>query len=855
MKILIMLFIIVFSLNAYAQKPEKIDLGPGINSYQKFLIYPHIEKGLSALDEGNNQRAIEEFSWARKRAPQSPLTALYLANAYIKEDEYAKAKEVLEQQLAFTPKNQQILKRLSNTLILEGDYLAAADSLKEELKINENNVIAQEKLKVVNQELANVESNRLKTLQEEDPAQFLADLKDKKIRFDNAFEERNWIDLLLTDFAKQPELLLSYQPEFDSNQIYQAEKILQRLLNEGRQSEADTYLLKLPNSIKLNPIFLDHLSYQLVNENGEHQAIDLLLDAYPFKQASYPQRVELINRLILLLKNHGDAIVAPYLAKLSVPLDRPELRSLQVKLLSALDDCPAIRQVLGDYSAFYTPYDWSRLGNCYGDRLPGLGVLAFERAEELAPNPERERAVAYQSFYTKSYLRALTAWNSIPLDVMTPSDILSAATTAQALGDTKELKKWLLAYEQTDGAKDDRYWWLLAQTKLTSDPQAALIDLSKAASIKPSVTYYSQIASILMTEGKLTEAIAYLNKALLLNPSDSVTQAALGYAYYRQGKYKRAQYYLSASLRTRPDDEELIKQLAYTNQKLGQNTQAVKYAEEAIDNFNRYSPSEITPDIKSQQFGMRRMHEDLERRWSFTADAMSGNQVTAAPNIGQPGTNYRSYSQAEAAYRLGNPAIDNGKSLSAYTRIFAGGGLNNSPVPIYAPMIAGGLRWKPLSDYVLNLAVEEQTPLDRGQFTQTSLMLRASASLLNSGIYSDDWHPNGKGWIAQNLYLDAAHYVSSSVTSLVIDYRMSYHQKIEEGQTIEPYAHIQWTSLNQANGIDERLGIGARWNIWQGQSKYNAYPSKIMVGLEYQYAFKTYLNDKSAIFVTLGGRW
>lgn len=249
------------------------------------------------------------------------------------------------------------------------------------------------------------------------------------------------------------------------------------------------------------------------------------------------------------------------------------------------------------------------------------------------------------------------------------------------------------------------------------------------------------------------------------------------------------------------------------------------------------------------------MHEDLERRWSFTADAMSGNQVTAAPNIGQPGTNYRSYSQAEAAYRLGNPAIDNGKSLSAYTRIFAGGGLNNSPVPIYAPMIAGGLRWKPLSDYVLNLAVEEQTPLDRGQFTQTSLMLRASASLLNSGIYSDDWHPNGKGWIAQNLYLDAAHYVSSSVTSLVMDYRMSYHQKIEEGQTIEPYAHIQWTSLNQANGIDERLGIGARWNIWQGQSKYNAYPSKIMVGLEYQYAFKTYLNDKSAIFVTLGGRW
>lgn len=855
MRSLILLPLFLFTLNADAQQSTAINLGPGINSYQRFLIYPRIEKGLSALESGDNERAIVEFTWARKRAPKAPATAMYLANAYIKSNKYDKAKEVLEQQLKFTPKDQQILKRLTNTLILEKDYLAASSTLKEEIQLNENNVIAQEKLKVVNQELANTERTRLKILQVEDPAQFLADLKDKKISFDNAFEERNWIDLLLIDFVKSPELLLSYQPVFDSNRIYQAEKLLQILLTEGRQADADAYIAQLPDSIKLNPVFLDHLSYQLLSENGEHQAIELLLETYPFKWANNSQRIELMDRLILLLKNHSDAIASTYLEKLSIPLDSPELRSLQVKLLSALNDCSAIRQVLGDYSAFYTSDDWARLGNCYGDRLPGLGVLAFERAEELAPNPERERAVAYQAFSTKSYLRALTAWNSIPLDMMTPTDILSAATTAQALGDDRELKKWLLAYENTDGAKDDRYWWLLAQTKITSDPQAALIDLSKAASIKSSATYYSQMASLLIAEGNLTEAIAYLNKALLLNPSDSVTQAALGYAYYRQGKYQRAKHYLQASLKARPDDEELVKQLAYTNQKLGENSQAVKYAEKAIDSFNRYSPAEITPDIKSQQFGMRRMHEDLERRWSFTADALSGNQVTAAPNVGQPGTNYRSYSQAEAAYRLGNPAIDNGKSLSAYTRIFAGGGSNNSPVPLYAPMIAGGLRWKPLSDYVLNLAVEEQTPLDRGQYTQTSLMLRASASLLNSGIYSDDWHPNGTGWVAQNLYLDAAHYLSSSLTSLVSDYRISYHQKIEEGQTIEPYTHLQWSSLNQPNGVDERLGVGARWNLWQGQSKYNAYPSKIMIGLEYQYAFKTYLNDKSAIFLTLGGRW
>ena len=855
MKRFIWISLLLLAINGYAQSTAKPDLGAGISSYQKFLIYPHIEKGMSALELGDNSRAIQEFLWARKRAPKSPATALYLANAYIKDGDYSKAEKVLEQQLIFTPKNPQILKRLSNTLVLKGDYLAASQSLEGELQVNENNIIAREKLKVVNQELAGEELTRLKNLQEDDPAQFLEDLKGKKVRFENAFDERNWIDLLLTDFAKQPELLLSYQPEFYSNQIYQAEKVLQKLLVAGRKAEADAYIAGLPDGIKLSPVFLDHLSYQLLNENGEHQAIELLLGAYPFFRASNSQREELINRLTILLKTHKDVISAPYVAKLSIPLEAPELRSLQVKLLSALNDCLAIRQILGDYSAFYTPDDWTSLGYCYGDQSPGLGLFAFERAEELAPSSDRERAVAYEAFRAKNYLRALTAWNSIPMAQMTPADMLSAATTAQTLGDDKELNKWLQVYQKKNGEKNDRYWWLMAQTQLKSNPQVAIEYLLKAAALQPSVTYYSQIASLLMVEGKIAEAIDYFHKALALNPFDSATQAALGYAYYQQGNYRRAQNYLQASLKSRPDDEELIKQLAYTDQKLGKNAGAIQYAEAAIDSLNRYAAKEITPEMRSTEFGMRRMHEDLQRRWSFTADAMSGNQVTAAPSIGQPGVNYRSYSQAEAAYRLGDPAIDNGKSLSAYTRIFAGGGVNNSAVPLYAPMIAGGLRWKPFSDYVLNLAVEEQTPLDRGQYTQTSMMLRASASLFNSGIYSDDWHPNGPGWVAQNLYLDAAHYLSTSVTSLVSDYRISYHHKIEEGQTIEPYVHAQWSSLNQANGVDERLGFGARWNIWQGQSKYNAYPSKIMVGLEYQYAFKTYLNDKSAVFISLGGRW
>jgi hypothetical protein len=50
--------------------------------------------------------------------------------------------------------------------------------------------------------------------------------------------------------------------------------------------------------------------------------------------------------------------------------------------------------------------------------------------------------------------------------------------------------------------------------------------------------------------------------------------------------------------------------------------------------------------------------------------------------------------------------------------------------------------------------------------------------------------------------------------------------------------------LNQQNQPDLRVGVGERWNIWVHESHYNAYASKIFVGLEFQYAVSTYLCNK-----------
>lgn len=106
-------------------------------------------------------------------------------------------------------------------------------------------------------------------------------------------------------------------------------------------------------------------------------------------------------------------------------------------------------------------------------------------------------------------------------------------------------------------------------------------------------------------------------------------------------------------------------------------------------------------------------------------------------------------------------------------------------------------------------------------------MLRASASFFNGGKYSDEWHPNGSGWFAQNLYLDAAQYIRQDIQAWTADYRVSWHQKVANGQTIEPYAHVQDNGYRDKGTQGAQLGgVGVRWNIWTGETHYDAYRTK-----------------------------
>ncbi len=791
-----------------------------VNTFQRFVTYPHIEKGLTSIKKQDYRRAIDEFKKVRAWAPKSPQTAIYLANAYSLNGQYEDAKEVLEDQLRFTPNNSEIKTALSDESALASHY----------------ELLSAEKLPPKSVELQKY-------------------LREKSPHFYNVFDEYRWLSLLGENFPSNPQRILDYTPRYQQNQIYQIEIVLKAALSIGNHEFAKTYLAKISSQLKSNPEFLDQLSYQLAGEGGSPEAISLLLYAYPFAGMNSAAQVKLVERLALLIEKNPNLFTQQARTRLEMPLASPELRSIQANLFASLKDCPAVRSILGNFSETHSESDWRLLGQCYEDVAPGLAEYSYQKAMVMNPSIDNTRAFAYQAFANQNYEQSLNAWRIIPIDKLSTDDLESAALTAITAKNLAMANVWLTQFEALNGKPDALYWWLKAQIVIKEEPELAAQYLYKAIAIKPTVDYYSQLASIEEGLKHPAEAIILLQKALALDPSNTNTQTSLAFAYYQAGNLKESRNLLNSAYKLNPDNPQVIEQLAYANQRLGLNEDSIRFTKLAINNIDQKDPADLTPAIEEKLFGLRRMHEDLGRRWTITLDATGGNQVSAVPYSSQPGLSARSYSQAELAYRLGDPAIDDGKTLSAYTRVFAGSGVQNSAIPIYAPMIAGGLRWKPFSNQAINLAAEEQTPLDKTSYSQTTAMLRASASFFNTGKYSDDWHPNGTGWNAQNLYLDAAHYMTSGLGSLTADYRVSHHHKIANGQTIEPYTHLQWNELNNQVKKDVRIGLGVRWNWWSGQTQYNAYPHKTSLGIEFQHAFTTYLNERQAVFLTFGGRW
>ena len=707
--------------------------------------------------------------------------------------------------------------------------------------------------------------------------------------FTSEKDERRWVNLLATAARDQPSLLDRYVARYPANATWQAQlsllqamargdhavarSMLSRLpadrfreqrfgldLEQGRYAEASAQakaLIAQPEGYRL----LDPLSYRLLEAGALTEAKQVLLDAYPF--AGNPHASALFARLAVLAQKQPSGFSAEDRERLRRPLENMPLRIEQLHILGALHDCDGIRQVMADLSADYPPSSWRQLGDCYGSERPGLAEYAYAQANKGQSDSDTIRALAYQAYGAQDYETSLQAWRAVPLAHMQPADLIAAATTALTIHETAVARSWLDSYAAQGGNQDGTYWWLRAQADEPHDPALARNELENAVALHPDARYYARLAALQSQAGDAAQALISLQRASTLAPGDSRLAASLGYAYLQAGAPDKAVAQFERAHQADPENAALTRQLLYVHQKLGDTAQARWYATQAIDQFDVASEPATdgadadTSEQDDQRFALRRLHEDLGRKWSFNADMSLGDTVSSAANTVAPGVSYRSYAQLEAQYRLLSGADTN--TLAAYARLFAGSGATGSVWPVHAAMLGVGLHWKPLISQNIVLSVEQQTPAGNNRGTHNDTMLRASGSWSFGPKLSDDWHASGWGWFTQNFYVDLAHYLRAKQSVFTLDYRFGLQDKLVQGQTVEPYVHLQYTGIDRAQGLgytrDGRVGLGVQWNVWFGQTHYDAYPHRFSVALEGQHALTSYLRERNAVFLIMRAQW
>lgn len=794
----------------------------GLSDYRHFVIYPRLDKALKAQKNNDEATAIREFEYIHQQVPDNIPLTLYLAEAYRHFGHDDRARLLLEDQLKRHPGDARLERSLAaipvevksvttvEELLAQQKACDAAPTLRCRSDVGQN-ALRLAQLPVARAQLndatfaASPEGKTLRTdllqraiyLKQWSQADTLYNearlqhyLNENKPLFTTDAQEKSWLYLLSKYSANPVQALANYTVQFADNRQYVVGATLPVLLKEGQYDAAQKLLATLPANEMLEERYavsvatrnkaealrlarllyqqepanltrLDQLTWQLMQNEQSREAADLLLQRYPFQGDARVSQT-LMARLASLLESHPYLATPAKVAILSKPLPLAEQRQWQSQLPGIADNCPAIVRLLGDMSPSYDAAAWNRLAKCYRDTLPGVALYAWLQAEQRQPNAWQHRAVAYQAYQVEDYATALAAWQKISLHDMSNEDLLAAANTAQAAGNGAARDRWLQQAEKRGLGSNALYWWLHAQRYIPGQPELALNDLTRSINIAPSANAYVARATIYRQRHNVPAAVSDLRAALELEPNNSNTQAALGYALWDSGDIAQSREMLEQAHKGLPDDPALIRQLAYVNQRLDDMPATQHYARLVIDDIdNQALITPLTPEQNQQRFNFRRLHEEVGRRWTFSFDSSiglrSGAMSTANNNVGgaAPGKSYRSYGQLEAEYRIGRNMLLEGDLLSVYSRVFADTGENGVMMPVKNPMSGTGLRWKPLRDQIFFLAVEQQLPLN-GQNGASDTMLRASASFFNGGKYSDEWHPNGSGWFAQNLYLDAA---------------------------------------------------------------------------------------------------
>lgn len=611
---------------------------------------------------------------------------------------------------------------------------------------------------------------------------------------------------------------------------------------------------------------LDQASFLALQNGHRGEARQWLERAFEKHRERLP--ASLLQRLAGLYTETGSTF-DPLRARALVPYMDAQGRVTLLGRLAESGDCAWVSQMIGD--APRAPGELRALGRCAMPQRPGEAVVFYSRA--LAQDDEASRLpLAYALEASGDASGAWAIWRQLPLQQLDHIARLTAARSALGAGDSLAAERYWQSSEPL-GADDWALGSVIAQAR--DELPLALERQREALRREPTASHYYAAAATALAAGEGRQSTEWLAEAVRLDPDHprynadyAMRLAAAG----TPGERRTSIAGLERATRDYPEDYRLGETLAWRYDEAEDSAAARRELRRVIDlEQNPVAADDEYGSMEARRYRQRRAHETLSRRDSFTlASTWSPAGVTSAatPNDSAAGAKRRASSQnvqmAIWDHALGEEPTRNGSSLSVYGRALAGANGRK----LYNQYLAAGvgLRYKPVGDYNLNLYAElykqneypgggfdgerwskiwtpekfERRMRNRDHYAQTSTdyLLRATASFLDQDEYRNDWRVDEQAWNERSLYLDAAWWTKAGDHQWLSRFQQGHVWKLhaESAQTLMLYGFGEFSAQDPDNDWrqDLRSGIGLRWQLWYGDSRYDAFPAHVTVRTEYQ---------------------
>ncbi len=607
---------------------------------------------------------------------------------------------------------------------------------------------------------------------------------------------------------------------------------------------------------------LDQASFLALQAGRREEALQWLDEAFEKHRQRLP--LPLLQRLGGLYTETGSTF-DPLRARGLVPyLDAPGRVALLGRLAET-GDCAWVRESIGDSPR--TPGEWRVLGRCAMPQRPGEAVVHYRTA--LAQGDEASRLpLAYALEAAGDAPGAWSIWRQLPISQLDHIARLTAARSALAARDSAAAER----YWRSSEARSADDWALgAAIAQARDDLPLALQRQRTALSRQPVAGHYYGAAATAQAAGETRQSSDWLAEAVRLDPDHPRYNAdyAMRLAAAPTPQERRASIArLERATRDYPEDYRLGETLAWRYDEVENSAAARDELRRVIDlEQNPVAADDEYGSMEARRYRQRRAHETLSRRDSFTLASTwspAGVATVATPTGSARRASSQNVQMAIWDHALGEEPTRNGSSLSVYGRALAGA----TGRKLYNQYLAAGvgLRYKPVGDLNLNLYGElykqneypdggfdgerwskiwtpekfERRVRDREHYAQTSTdyLLRATASFLDQGEYRNDWRVDEQQWNERSLYLDAAWWTKAGDHQWLSRFQQGHVWKLygESAQTLMVYGFGEFSTQDPDNDWrqDLRSGIGLRWQLWYGDSRYNAFPAHVTVRTEYQ---------------------